>query len=190
MKYNLEYIKNYIFDYDIGVPTTVIIAIVLIVWCILIVLYRFKINNTLFIRQASFYLFCGYFFFVLCTTIFYREETFTKRYHLQPLWSYAKLYQEQLAQIFLNILLFIPIGFFSCGALKKKSMFYAIGIGFVLSFFIELTQLITTRGVFNVDDIIHNVLGCIIGYLCFKFCYKIIQRTATCYSSDPDENLH
>ncbi len=190
MNYDLKFIKDYILDYDIGVPTTVIVAIVFTVCCILMVLYRFKISNTLFIRQASFYLFCGYFFFVLCTTIFYREETFEKRYHLQPLWSYAKLYQEQLVQIILNILLFIPIGLFSSGALKKKNIFYAIGIGFVLSFLIELTQLISTRGVFNVDDIIHNVLGCIIGFSVFMTCYKIIQKIAIDHSSNNDEVLY
>jgi glycopeptide antibiotics resistance protein len=48
----------------------------------------------------------------------------------------------------------------------------------VLSFFIELTQLITTRGVFNVDDIIHNVLGCVIGFACFVLCYKVVKRIA------------
>jgi glycopeptide antibiotics resistance protein len=48
----------------------------------------------------------------------------------------------------------------------------------VLSLFIELTQLITTRGVFNVDDIIHNMFGCFIGFLCFKLCYKVVKRIA------------
>ncbi len=190
MRHNLEYIKNYILDYDVGVPAMVIIAISLIVCCIIIVLYRFRLNYSLFIRQTSFCLFCGYFFFVLCTTIFFREETFEKRFQLYPFWSYTVLYNRLLAQLLLNVLMFVPIGLLVCGALKKKRILNAIGIGFVLSFFIELTQLITTRGVFNVDDVIHNVLGCIIGYLCFMFCYKIIQRIAACYSSDLDETLH
>ena len=86
------------------------------------------------------------------------------------------LYNKLLAQIIMNVFLFIPIGFFVGGTLKKKHIWNAIGIGFVLSFFIELTQLITTRGVFNVDDIIHNVLGCIIGFACFVFCYKMVKR--------------
>ncbi len=190
MKYDLEYIKNYIMNYDIDVPVITIIAIILIACSIIVFFYRLKISNSLFIRQASLILFCGYFFFVLCTTIFYREETFEKRYQLYPLWSYTVLYEKLLAQIFLNVLMFIPIGFFIGGALKKRNILNVFGIGFLLSFFIELTQLITTRGVFNVDDIIHNVLGCVIGYLCFMLCYKLIQRIATYYSSDLDETLH
>ncbi len=182
MKYNFEYIRNYMLDYDMGVPATVIIAISLIICCIVMVLYRYKINYPYFLRQTSFCLFCGYFFFVLCTTIFYREETFEKRYQLYPLWSYTVLYERLLAQLILNVLMFIPIGFFVGGALKKKRILDVIGIGLALSFFIELTQLITTRGVFNVDDIIHNVLGCIIGYLCFIFCYTIIHKNVSYFS--------
>ncbi len=190
MKYEPKYITNYMLDYDIGVPSTVILAISLIVFCLIMVLYRFRLNNPLFIRQTSFCLFCGYFFFVLCTTIFYRQETFVKRYQLYPFWSYTILYYRLLAQLILNVLMFIPIGFFIGGALKKKNILNVLGIGFLLSFFIELTQLITTRGVFNVDDIIHNVLGCIIGYLCFMIFYKLIQKIATYYSTDLDEALH
>ncbi len=190
MKSDLKYITSYMLDYDIGVPIAVIIAISVIVSCITIILYRFRINYPLFIRQTSFCILCGYLLFILCTTILYREETFEKRYFLRPLWSYSVLYYRLLAQNILNILMFIPIGFFIGGALKKKRILDIIGIGFLLSFFIELTQLITTRGVFNVDDIIHNVLGCIIGYLCFMLCYKLIQRIATYYSSDLDETLH
>ncbi len=190
MKYNLEHIKNYILDYNVGVPAALIIAIFLIICCIVVVLYRFRYSYSIFLRQCSFCFFCGYFFFVLCTTIFYREETFIKRYHLYPFWSYTVLYNSLLSQLLLNILMFIPIGFFVGGALKKKHILDIIGIGFLLSFLIELTQLITTRGVFNVDDIIHNVIGCIIGFSFFMLCYKITQRIAKCYSSDFDETLH
>lgn len=178
MKYNFEYIKQYMLDYDTGVPTAMIIGVSLLVCVIILLLFRVKLSYSVFVRQASFCLFMGYVFLVLCTTIFYREDTFEKRYYLHPLWSYGVLYNKLLAQILMNVMLFIPIGFFVGGALKKKHIWNAIGIGFVLSFFIELTQLITTRGVFNVDDIIHNTLGCIIGFLCFVACYKVVKRIA------------
>jgi glycopeptide antibiotics resistance protein len=79
----------------------------------------------------------------------------------------------------MNVMLFIPIGILVGGALKKKHIWNTVKIGFVLSFFIELTQLITTRGVFNVDDIIHNILGCVIGYGIFRLCH-IILKTKLC----------
>ena len=175
MKPDFEYIKQYMLGYDIGVPPTMIIGVSLFICIIVLLLFRVKISYSIFVRQSSFCILMGYVFLVLCTTIFYREETFEKRDYLHPLWSYSVLYNKLLAQIIMNILLFIPIGFFTGGAIKKKHIWNVIGIGFLLSFFIELTQLITTRGVFNVDDIIHNVVGCVIGFSFFVLCYKIIK---------------
>jgi glycopeptide antibiotics resistance protein len=176
MKLDTGYIKDYILNYDIGIPLIVVIVTCLFVCGIVLLLFRVKTDNAIFARQTSFCLLMGYLFLVLCITIFYREETFEKRYYLQPLWSYGVLYNKLLAQIIMNVFLFIPIGFLVGGALKKKHLWNALGFGFVLSLFIEVTQLISTRGVFNVDDIIHNTLGCVIGFICFVLCYKVIKR--------------
>lgn len=167
MKFDSEYIIKYIIEYDIGIPLAMIIGIFLFVCVIIVLLFRVKTSYSIFVKQASFMLLLGYVFLVFCTTIFFREDTYEKRYMLCPLWSYTVLYNRLLAQIIMNILFFIPIGFFAGGALKKKHILHAIGIGFALSFFIELTQLISTRGIFSVDDIIHNTIGCAIGYAFF-----------------------
>ena len=174
---DIGYIIKYMLDYESGVPPIIIIGVIIFVCSVVLLLFRIKTNYPDFIRQSSICLFWGYVFLVLCTTIFFREATFLKRYHLCPLWSYTELYNNIIAQLIMNIMMFIPVGFFSGGALKKMHIWNAFGIGLVLSLFIELTQLITTRGVFNVDDIIHNVLGCAIGFLCFVICYKTIKRT-------------
>ena len=176
MKYDTGYIKDYIQNYDIGIPLIVVIVTCLFVCGIVLLLFRVKTDRSIFVRQTSFCLLMGYIFLVLCTTIFFREETFEKRYYIHPFWSYSVLYNKLLAQIIMNVFLFIPIGFLVGGALKKKHLWNALGFGFVLSLFIEVTQLISTRGVFNVDDIIHNTLGCVIGFICFVLCYKVIKR--------------
>lgn len=174
MTLDLGYITHYIIHYDTGVPSAVIIGVSLLVLCIVVALFLLSTNYSVFVRQASFSLFAGYVFLVLCATIFYREETYVFRYTLRPLWSYTVLYNRLLAQIILNIFMFIPVGLFLGGALKKKYMLSAIGISFVLSLFIETVQLISTRGIFSVDDIIHNVLGCAIGYGAFRLCYSLL----------------
>ena len=115
MKYDTGYIKDYILNYDIGVPTVVVIATCLFVCGIVFLLFRLKTNYSIFARQASFCLLMGYIFLVLCTTIFFREETFEKRYYIHPFWSYSVLYNKLLAQIIMNVFLFIPIGFFVGG---------------------------------------------------------------------------
>lgn len=178
MKFDVEYIIKYMINYNIGIPPIVIIGVSLFVFSIILLLFRIKTNYSFFVRHASTCLLVGYVILVFCTTIFFREDTYEKRYMMRPFWSYTVLYNRLLAQIIMNILLFIPIGFFAGGALKKKHIWNAIGIGLILSFFIELTQLVSTRGVFSVDDIIHNVMGCTIGFLCFVACYKMVKRIA------------
>lgn len=69
----------------------------------------------------------------------------------------------------LNILLFIPYGFFSVMVFKKiKSRhIYGILIGFLFTSIIETLQLFTGR-FFQIDDIIMNTLGTYIGFLLGK----------------------
>ena len=178
MEFEIGHITKYMLDYDSGVPLSVFVGVLVFVSGIIFLLFRAKISYSIFVRHASICLLLGYIFLVFCTTILFREETFLKRYHLTPLWSYLKFDNTIFAQLIMNVMMFIPIGFFSGGALKKKHIWNVIGIGLVLSIFIELTQLITTRGVFNVDDIIHNTLGCVIGFACFVICYKMVRRIA------------
>lgn len=178
MHFNIAYIIKAMMEYDTGIPHAVTIGVIVFVCVIVFLLFQIKTSYPTFVRQSSFFLLMGYLFLVLCTTVFYREETFEKRYIFQPFWSYINLYYKRVAEIIMNIVMFIPIGFFAGGALKKKHVWKAIEIGILLSFFIEITQLITTRGVCNIDDIIHNTLGCVIGFGCFVFGYKLIRHTA------------
>ena len=106
MKLDTGYIKDYILNYDIGIPLIVVIVTCLFVCGIVLLLFRVKTDNAIFARQTSFCLLMGYVFLVLCTTIFYREETFEKRYNLYPLSSYTMLYNNLLAQIISLLIIF------------------------------------------------------------------------------------
>lgn len=61
-------------------------------------------------------------------------------------------------QILANIIIFIPIG-----ALLESITWKLLPIGFMFSVAIELSQLLFHRGMFDVDDIISNSLGIVIG---------------------------
>lgn len=67
-----------------------------------------------------------------------------------------------------NILLFIPLGVL-CPIIWKylRNVLAMGGLAFILSLLIELTQLLTQRGYFEIDDIILNTFGALLGYLCF-----------------------
>lgn len=65
-----------------------------------------------------------------------------------------------------NMIMFLPYGFFTAQFLKQKKPLLIIFLIFIASFTIETTQLWIGR-VFDVDDIILNVLGGLIGFLIY-----------------------
>ena len=73
-----------------------------------------------------------------------------------------------------NIGLFIPFGFIIAKYIKPKKVWTNFSIGLLVSSTIELVQLYIGRS-FDIDDILLNVLGCIIGYLIYLF-IKLIHR--------------
>ena len=77
---------------------------------------------------------------------------------------------QSWANLLLNIALFIPVGFFLPLLWKKARAWYiTIPLGFSLTIVIELLQLITGRGLFDVDDLLCNLVGAIIGFLFISF---------------------
>lgn len=67
-----------------------------------------------------------------------------------------------------NILLFIPLGFFISFYTKSKKIFCPLILIILSSLTIEFTQRKIGR-VFDVDDIILNGIGGLVGYLFYKF---------------------
>ena len=178
MNFDIGYIINYTLNYDTGIPLIIFIGIIIVVCNIVLILYYTRINNRMFVRKASVYMFIGYVALVLCTTIIFRTGSDEMKYVLCPFKSYIGLYDKMLAQNILNVVLFMPIGFLAGAALKKKHILNALKIGVGLSLFIEVAQLLSRRGVCNIDDVIHNTLGCAIGFAGFVLCYKIVKRIA------------
>ena len=73
-----------------------------------------------------------------------------------------------------NVIAFIPFGFMiPIVSLKNRVFFRTVGLTFLLSLFIECIQLITRVGSFDVDDLILNTLGGIIGHIIFWIMYQI-----------------
>lgn len=71
-----------------------------------------------------------------------------------------------------NILLFLPYGVLVPMIWKVYRRFWNLGLlAFITSTSIELLQLITRRGFFELDDIVLNTAGAVIGYLGFALFY-------------------
>lgn len=69
--------------------------------------------------------------------------------------------------LFGNVIIFIPFGFFMPMASKYRSIFSAVFYSFGLSLCVETFQLITKVGSFDVDDLLLNTVGGLVGYLIF-----------------------
>ena len=65
-----------------------------------------------------------------------------------------------------NIAIFIPFGYFVSGYVKASRISHILFISFVTSLTVELVQLHIGRS-FDIDDVILNVLGSVIGFLIF-----------------------
>lgn len=72
-----------------------------------------------------------------------------------------------------NMLIFMPFGLFISYILKSKKIFPITLITLITSITIETTQLIIGR-VFDIDDILLNVLGSLFGYYLFVLIEQII----------------
>lgn len=71
-----------------------------------------------------------------------------------------------------NIIMFIPFGFFVGYILKLKKITSALLIILLVSSSIEITQLMIGR-VFDIDDILLNLIGGLVGFYLFKLGYSI-----------------
>lgn len=68
-----------------------------------------------------------------------------------------------------NFFLILPIGYLYPIVRKKTITYWHIMfLGVAISLLIEITQYSMHRGYFDVDDIVLNVVGCIIGKACFN----------------------
>ena len=73
--------------------------------------------------------------------------------------------------IFGNLLLFLPYGLYITHYLDLKKPLSVMSYAFIISLSIELIQSIIGR-VFDVDDIILNIIGALLGY----FIYRLFDR--------------
>lgn len=118
--------------------------------------------------------------FVFVMTLFSRTP---KEYCVtwKPFWSYymaAEVNNTELwLQIIMNIAMYVPIGFSLPGCFDSlKKGIGAVLIAVASSVGIELIQYVLSIGYFDVDDVLNNILGTIIGWSLYKLWDKITHK--------------
>lgn len=109
-----------------------------------------------------------YLMIMACITFLSRESGTRQGIDLE-LFSTWGINDRNNAYVIENILLFIPYGFVCAWFLKSARSFWVCTFyGIMTSTIIEYLQMMTERGYFQVDDILTNMLGSMIGYFIYR----------------------
>ncbi|WP_455538005.1 VanZ family protein [Terrisporobacter sp.] len=160
---------------------TLSILLVLVVFFISLFSYKFIYKKVLGGKKevstyqfVLFVILLGYLFLVFAMTGLSRVDNFSNTMvNFNFLSSYLDVWYSwtltPLLLLILNILMLAPLGFLLPLISKKfDSLKNILLVAFAFTVFIEVFQLITHRGVFELDDLFHNTIGSMIGYFIVK----------------------
>lgn len=107
---------------------------------------------------------------------YYREQMTSISYNLIPFKTIMNYMQNSdrvnfdiwIYNLAGNVAAFIPLGLFIPLAFKDFRAVKSNAAAFILILSAEVMQLISRRGAFDVDDLLLNMVGSIIGYAIFK----------------------
>ena len=84
---------------------------------------------------------------------------------------------EDISQFYLNMVFFVPFGYllpYTFRWFRERVRTRPVGVCFLISFFTENMQLMSQRGLYDLDDMISNSLGGLIGQLLYiSFAYVV-----------------
>ena len=166
--------KQYIISLYKDIPQEVYEGL-LSVFCLGVVLFMvFKEVRTGF-KWSSVLLLIEYVFLVFCSTVIFRPTGETRQYDFHPFWSYDR--PELLVENTMNVVVFIPVGLLLGSAFKQMTWWKALLIGCSISITIEALQFWFMKGFSELDDVMHNTVGCIMGYIIYSILVRIFTNT-------------
>lgn len=107
---------------------------------------------------------------IVVQTLLGRSQRVRVSYEIQPFYSYIQVIAEKdlemAFQIMMNVVMFVPFGFLLPHRFQRfRKGRRVLGVSFAMSLVIELIQGFGRLGLFEIDDIINNVIGAAIGFL-------------------------
>lgn len=185
----------------IEVPYISVFLIFIAVWAVYRFIIHKKSDNITLIHEIVLNIFFLYILAVIFITFFKPGGSITlslkdygKMANIIPIAETLRsLHFEKryaLYNIFGNILLFVPFGFFVPTLFEKGRKFYKILIlSAITSVMIEFLQYFTMFNVSDIDDVIFNVSGAAAGYLLFKLLNTKMHSFFEKIKSSTDKNL-
>ena len=129
------------------------------------------------IAEAALSIYIG---IVIGITLLNRTSLGSHHTILKFFWSYGTWIQgnkQALWGIIGNIIMLIPYGFLlPLVSTKFRRLRYSLIASFGFTLFIEISQYLTCRGWFELDDLFHNTIGGLIGFRLFQIARKIYKK--------------
>ncbi|MCQ1531192.1 VanZ family protein [Lutispora saccharofermentans] len=118
---------------------------------------------------------------VLALTTLSRGANFTGSFNIDFFSAYVNAWNKwsisELQLIIFNMLMFTPLGFLLPLFWKKAEKFkVTLFVSIGLTVCIEIVQLLTGTGIFELDDLFHNCIGSMLGYFCIMAVLSIIRE--------------
>lgn len=158
-------------------------------WCVIIavgiilsllLIYSRKKKNVNKTKLITIFIFVQYILIIFISTVFSRKTNTEYLYKLELFWSYMNYAKIGVLGILYeniyNVFLFIPYGFCLRTLFPRTRILLIILTGTMVSFVIEILQLLLKKGYFEFDDILHNSLGVLLGCVIFKLIDKIYRK--------------
>ncbi len=171
-----EQFRQYIINLYHDIPQEVYEGL-LSIFCIGLVVFIVWKGFKTGLRYSATLLLIEYIFLLFCSTVIFRTTGATRQYDFHPFWSYDR--PDLLIENIMNVIVFIPVGMILGSLLRVKVSWSKYGswfkvngswlivllIGCGISVTIEALQFLLKRGFSELDDVMHNTLGCILGYM-------------------------
>ena len=167
-----QYFSSTIHDIINTTFPMIIVTVIVLITIRLIYLIKNKIHFTmykeLFLLTFIIYILCLFQIVTVGDTVSWSTNNFVPFKEIMRYDFGSALFFKNIIG---NILLFLPFGFFVSQILKSKDVILPLIIIIICSICIETVQLYIGR-VFDVDDIILNIAGGVLGYFVYRIvCY-------------------
>lgn len=164
----VELFRHYLANLYHAIPTSLfvclaVVFVVSLIVCLVMMGIRRGVSAIAKIAIAE------YLVLIYSSTLMVSMRTYKeiRGYELLPFWSYASIQEGRenlIAENIMNVIVFIPLGFLFAMSYGKVTWKHVAVWGMAVSVSIEIMQYVLKRGFSETDDVMHNTLGCIIGY--------------------------
>lgn len=155
------------------------IAAIVVVYVLTLICVKKKWKRGLYLMLGAYLVLYSY------LVLFSRKPYAEPKLHLDLFWSYRIAFDgfkikhlSYAREILLNILVYIPLGLILAAIFRgsRHPILWPVLIGLRLSVLTEVVQYITRRGVTELDDVMDNGIGLMIGITVFVLTEKILIR--------------